>query len=516
MSEPFLQKNPTHLDHVMTLLGVSARYLSAQSYITNSIISRWQKGTRALTARSGAVSALADALLSADTKGQLEELLSPYRASGESMKNALIHYLTTDGLAAMPARAALPEIVRSGEYVAQQRVLLGETGFRKAVLLMLDYVMILPPGRQIVACAHEGFELFLHNIPFALQFIQKMSAAIKRGTSFLLINRRGFGMENDAHFARFWLVAHLKGIIRSRYYDGDPPKEYFVGSIRGYWGGEAETDPTAEDNLVSVVYTDPRNTRKAEAHCEAFMQRSTPASQYRFLKSPEGDAENIQYWRPGPLPKWKGPDAKAPAGCFSAIMRVPSIGVMTKAEFESVLAKDGPPAMPDYLFRDDGSFVPGEHKIMLCREDVREGLSKERVQNEPLSALLHRRVFLSRGMLTDMLKRLLGAMEQYEQFYVALLPKSAFVKLELELVCWKNSASVGWLQDGAESVFANDPITSGSFHVAIDHAWDRLHKGWKRKTLVMRTLRKWLAGKELDIQEQDSAIVRNWDILPKE
>jgi hypothetical protein len=382
---------------------------------------------------------------------------------------------------------------------------------------MLDYVMTLPPGRQIVLCAHNGFELFLHNVPFALLFLQKLSAAIRRGTSLLLVNRRGFGMENDAHYARFWLVAHLKGIIHSRYYDGDPPEEYFVASIRGYWSGQAEADPAAEDNLVSVMYTDPRNIRKAEAHCDAFIQRSKPASQYGFLQNPQGDGENAQGWQAGPLPTWDVPDAKEPNGCFSAICRVPSIGVMTKAEFESVLvAKDGSLAMPDYLFRDEGGFAQGEYKIILCREDVREGLLKERARCEPLSALLHRRAFLSRRTLAAMLRRLLEAMEQYEGFEVALLPRSAFAKLELELVCWQNSASVGWLQDGSESVFANDPITSGSFHVAIGHAWGRLRKGWKRKALVMRTLRKWLAGKELDVQEQDSAIVRNWDVLPRE
>ncbi|MDR1588761.1 MAG: hypothetical protein LBS51_01045 [Oscillospiraceae bacterium] len=41
MSENFFQKNPTRLDRVMAFLGVSARQLSAQSYITNFIISRW-------------------------------------------------------------------------------------------------------------------------------------------------------------------------------------------------------------------------------------------------------------------------------------------------------------------------------------------------------------------------------------------------------------------------------------------------------------------------------------------
>ena len=516
--EKFNIKNSglTRLDQVMTLLGVSARRLSKKSGITNSIISRWQKGARELTTRSTAVRSLADALLSLDTEGRLVELLAPYRTAGESIIEALIHYLTTDDLPTLPARAEPPQMMYSGEYVTQQQVLLGGRGFRKTALLMLEYVTSLPPGRQLVACAHNGFDLFFHNVPFALQFLSKISGVIKRDTSFLLISRRGYGMESNAHFARFWLVAHLKGIMRSRYYDGDPPEEYFVASIRGYWSGETRIDPTAEDDLVSTMYTDPRNIRRMEDHCDIFIQRSVPASQYGFLKNPKGDTENAQFWWPGGLPKWNEPDAADPDGSFSAIFSVPSIGVMTKPEFEATLGKDASPAIPDYLFRAEEGFAQGEHKIILCRDDIREGLKKERVLNVPLSALLHRRTFLNQGTLKAMLTRLLKEMEKNEQFKVALLPRSAFAKLELELVCWQNSASVGWLQDGTESVFANDPITSGSFHVAIGHAWDRLHMGWKRRKLVMRTLRKWLAGKELDVQEPDSAIVRNWDVLPRE
>jgi hypothetical protein len=317
-----------------------------------------------------------------------------------------------------------------------------------------------------------------------------MRSVVKRKATFLLVCRRGFGMENDAHFARFWLVAHLKGIIRSRYYEVDPPEEYFVASIRGYWSGVAETDPTADDQLISVMNTDPRNIRRAEAHCDAFIQRSVPASQYGFLKNPKGDSHNAQGCRPGPLPTWNTPDAMEVDGSFSAIFRVPSIGVMTKEEFAAALGKDAPPTMPDYLFREDASFAPGAHKIILCRDDVREGLRKERSLNTPLSALLHRKAYMRRETLADQLRRLLKAMEQNERFEVALLPASAFSKLELEIV--------------------------GSFHVAIGHAWDRLHMGWKRRKNVMAILRKWLAGKELDKRDVDSAIVRNWDVLPRE
>jgi len=498
----------------MTATGISARQLAKASGLTNSIISRWQKGARPLTTRSGSVHVLADALLALDHENQLSELLAPYRTSGESAKDALIRYLTTDDLPAMPPRAAPLPIQNSGDYITEQQVLLGARGFRRGVLLMLEYVMDLPPGRQIVVCAHNGFGLFLHNVPFALLFLKRLGKAIERGTSFTLISRRGYGMENDAHFARLWLVAHLKGIMRSRYYGGEPPAEYFVGLIPGYWSGEAERDPTAEDDLVSIMSTDPRHIRRATAHCDAFMNRSIAASQYEFLTQPTGSQADAQNWQAGPLPRWNEPGAKAPQGSLSAICRVPSIGIMTKAEFAVVLGKDQLPVMPDFLFRDQGDFELGKHQIVLCRDDVQDGLVRQRVQNEPLSALLHRRAFISRDSLAAMLERLLAAMKTNDQFEVALLPRSAFTKLELELVCWQNSASVGWLQDGRQSVFANDPITSGSFHAAIGHTWARLHKGWKRQPLVMRTLRKWLAGKDLGPPEPDSVIVQNWDPLP--
>ena len=512
--------NPPKLDVVMKLVGISAKRLAKHCHVDHSLISYWQRGARPMTERSRVLDFVISSILALDINGRLGELLAPYMTAGENIDEALKRYLLTDDLPALPARAAPPILQESGSYITQQHVLLGEKGYRKAVLLMLDYVMTLPPGRQILVCAHNGFDLYLNNVPFTLQFLQKMLSVVKRGTTFLLINRRGFGMENDAHFARFWLVAHLKGIVRSRYYDGAPPEEYYVASIPGYWSGEAEVDPTAEDGLITIMYTDPRNIRRAKEHCEAYIQKSIPASQYGFLNEPlgqnpsvGGDADNARGWKPGPLPRWNVPGAIEPDGGFSAICRVPSIGIMTRAEFGAVLGKDDPPPIPEFLFSEDGYFANSAHYIILCRDDIKAGLRKERARNEPLSALLHRRAFLTRGLLAASLKRLVEAMEQNENFEVALLPQSAFAKLELEMVCWRNSASVGWLQDGSESVYANDPITSGSFHAAITHTWNKLHKGWKRKSSVLRNLRKWLAGKELDQQEPDSVFVQNWDAL---
>jgi len=167
--------------------------------------------------------------------------------------------------------------------------------------------------------------------------------------------------------------------------------------------------------------------------------------------------------------------------------------------------------MPEYLLH-SGTFAQNAHQIILCREDVREGLLKTRRQNEPLSALLHRRAFIPRQMLAAQLERLLAAMGQNEQFEVALVPRSAFAKLSVELICWSGGASLGWLQDGSGSVFSNDCEASASFYAAVGHVWAALLKGWKRKVTVAHTLRCWLAGRDLDVRETDSAMVRNWEV----
>lgn len=505
----------SRLDVVMTVLDVSANRLSPACGISNSMISRWQRGESPFTPHKDKLEALAAALLTYEKNEILDPILAPYRTDGETKLASLCAYLTSEEVPALPARAEPPEIQFSGSYLAQQQVFLGIDGFRKGALMMLDYVQNLPPGQQITICAHDFYELMFHDVQFALDFIHKLTEAVKRGTTLLMISRRGYGIENDAYYARYWIVAHLMGILRNLYYDVEPPKELYVASIRGYWSMEVIPDLTAKDELVMTMYTDPRNIRRAEAHCEAYAKISKPASQYGFFKHPTVRTFNAPSWEPGPLPKWDE-KAKRPDGSFSAICRVPSIGFMTKKEFSRLQGNEKPPLLPDYLFGESSNLPEGSYRIILCRDDMQEGLMKERRQNEPLTALLHRRAFVTRQMLTAQIVRLLDLMGQNENFEVALIPKSAFDKLELELVCWKNSVSVGWLQDASESIFVNDPVSTGSFHTAVNHVWDRLHKSWKRRPMVMRTLRKWLNGKELDVNWPESATVRNWDDLPKE
>lgn len=504
------------LDRVMKLLNVSAVQLSGLCGVSNSLISRWQKGTRPLTPRSESLRPLVSALLSLDTDNVLDDALAPWLTNGESKEEALRLYLTEAEEIAMPARAEPPKPQQTGSYLIEQQALLGKRGFHDAALLMLDYVTKLPPGQKVIVCAHGGFDLWHGDIPFAIQFLLKMRKAVKRQPTCILITREAPGRDGSPWFSLFWLTIHLKGIARSRYYEGDAPSEHFVGIISGYWSGKMEPDSSAEDGIMSLLTTDPRLVAKDEAHCKAFLERSAPASQYGFLETPGGTAENPIRWESGALPRPKTQEALDVYGSFSAICRTPSFGIMTKEEFAELVGSDVSPTIPDYLFNEGGGFTSGAHRIILCREDIKEGLLDEYRPNPTLSKLLKKDVRVPRTMLAAQLKRLLSAMKKNKDFEVALIPRSAFKKLEMELIYWPDSAALGWLQDNTESMFDVDPVTICSFASAVDHTWSKLHKGWKRYRNVSATLRDWTRGIGLDEHEEDSAIVKHWDIFPRE
>lgn len=508
-------KTTNHLIILSETLGVNAKTLSATSGVDYTLISKWQTGSRNLTRRSKQLIHMANAFLELDTENKINDIISPYMQQGESKLEAVMEYLVTDDIEGLIPHTKPPTVQLSGEYVAEYRVFLGEKGFQKATLAMVDYLLSLPPGQELIVLCYGRYDLALKNLPFMVLFISKLKRVLSRGTRFQLINRKGYSVVDTAAFTGMWLQAHLKGYIRSWYYEGELPKELrFVASIPGYLSGRVEEDPEVEDKLFTAIYTSPRDIRQDQALCAEYMETSRPASQYKFLSNPAGDEENKKLWKSGPLPKWGGDERGQPTGNFNAVCRVPGFGIMTTSEFAQILGEDIAPELPQYLFPKNTEFEKGPYRIILCKEDVRDGLKKERRMHEVLSSLLQRRVFVPRDMLKNQIRRLLEAMKR-DDVEVALIPKTAFDKLQTELITFENSVSIAWLQDMSESVFADDEATSGSFYGSIDYTWDKLMSGWKKKKTILIQLRKWLAGKDLSTKEDYSVVVKNWDVMPE-
>lgn len=498
-----------NLSLIMEMLSITPTSLSQASHVDRTLITRWRNGERSLSRRSTQLKAVANAIIEMDSDRLLTEYLAPWRQSGESNEEALINHLVGESISSLRLNA--PQT--AGEYTKQAQVYFGHKGFHKAALLMLDYVQQLPMQREVRVLCQGRYDWLVGNIPFVLQFIAKLRHSVKREAHLLVVNRKGYSIAETAAFAGPWLLAHLNGHIRSLYYEGELPRDIrFLASIPGFWSGRAEEMDGVEDGLYIQTHTDAYDIRHDEQMFDQYLAISHSASQYGFLRHPHGEGENLQLWREGPLPAWTNGDA--PDGSFFAMCRVPGFGLMTHTEVDTVRGRDSLPPLPDYLFSDTGMFDNGSYRLILCREDMQDGFVRQRFMHGPLSTLLGRRAFITKEMHIAQTRRLLSAMKAHSDFQVALVPRVAFDKLKMELVCWQSSVSVGWLQNMENSVFADDRATSGSFYGYLGFVWGKLLAGWKRQDKVARLLRKWLDGKELNKEGVDSANVRNWDVEP--
>ena len=501
-----MEEEKTRLDTAMKAIQISAVALAGEAGISASLISRCQKGLRPLTAKSSAAQQLAAALARLDTGGALDDLLAPWCVGDTDKRDALLLFLAGQPMPGLPAQAAATPVPRSGEYSGTFRVLLGNRGFRKAALVILVYMLELPPGQSLTVCAYAGYGLWHGSLPFAAQFLYKLAAVAKRGARLTLVSRDAEGLSGSPELSVYWLVVQLKGILRSYTYNGPAPGEYFAAVIPGHLGGTAEADDTAEDGLITTLYTDPRGIRRHEELCAEYVRQSAPAGQFGFFRHPTGNSEHGQVWQAGTL---------LGSGGFSHICQVPGFGITTQKEWRELCGKEPPPPLPEWLFSADGVFENAPHRLALCREEVQAGLAQNRRLHGPISDILGRKVYLPRKMLAAQLGRILDAMGQNPQFEVALVPRSVFQKLELELVHWPGGAAVGWLQNGSESLIATDAPTCTAYANAAGQIWGKLQKGWKRPKTVKATLRRWLAGEGLDEASTDSKMVENWELLPK-
>lgn len=501
------------LNYVMEMLGVRANALARMSGADHSLITKWRRGERRLTFTSKNLLEISEALLEIDKEGELMALIEPYKQPGEAPADTLRQYLIGHDLPALPPRTAPAERVTSGEYTVQHRVYLGQKGLRSATIAMLDYIMALPPGREIVAVCHGNYNWVVKNMSYVAMLIDRLRNAFSRGATLTVINRKGYALTDVAAFAVPWLAAHMQGFIRSRYYEGELPEgERIVASIRDYWSLRAHEDKEVEDGLFAAMFTDPLDIRQDVRTCDEYYGKSKSLSQYNFFTAPEGTGEDVKLWsHPDKLPLWEG--GINPDGSFNTVQRTPCLGILSLEELRGITGA-GELAFPSYLFSSGGELSPGPHKLILCLEDVRKSLTQS-TPSGVLGDLMQKPVSIPKDLSATLMKRVLALMEERSDFEVALVPRVAFKKMQLEMICWQDSATVGWLQDHSQSVYTNDEVVSGSLYGSVDYLWDRLLAGWKRQDRLRRQIRKWLSGKELDVKLEDSAIVRGWDIYPK-
>lgn len=481
------------LDYLMGELDIRASQLAEVTGVDHSLITKWRRGERRLSQRSKKLLTLSCGIIQLDTEKQLEALIAPFRRSNFRLSEDVAAYLTGHDLPTLTARMEPPKRQTSGEYTVQHRVFLGKKGLCSATIAMLDYVLTLPPGREIVAVCHDNVNWITGDMGFVQMLIGRLHRVFERGTTLTVISRKGFASSDVAMFAGPWLAAHLRGYIRSTYYEGETPDgDCLIASIRDYWSLCVCEDDEVEDGLYITMHSDPVHIRQDVRCCDRYRQRAHSLTQYDVLQN---DTSEVH------------PPA---AQGIIAIQRTPSIALISRSEFRNV-SRGARKDLPEFLFTPERELPSLPMRVILCREDVREALGKSRYAQDLFSETLGRKAYVSRNILRSQLQRLLDALRSRDDVEVALVPRLAFERISLEMVVYKESALIAWLSESVPSVYSEDEVMCGSLYGYGEFIWNTLLAGWKRKESVARLLRHWLRGEGLDEEEVVSAQIRGWD-----
>lgn len=485
------------LDYLMGLLEIRASQLAEVSGVDHSLITKWRRGERQLSQRSKQLLPLARGLLQLDAQDRLTDILAPYRRENFRVSEDLAAYLIGRDMPTLAARLEPPTRPLSGEYIVQHRVYLGKKGMRSATIAMLDYVLRLPPGREIVAVCHGNFNWIIGDLGYVFMLIDRLRKAFERGTTLTVVNRKGFAISDVAMFAGPWMIAHLRGYIRSLYYEGEmPPGDCLVASIRDYWSLRMREDDEVEDGLYITMYSDPVDIRQDVRLCDQYRARAQSLTKYDVLQNPAGHI----------VPK--------PAQGIITIQRTPSISLTSRQEFLQ-LTHGERDDFPEFFFAQERDLPHVPMRIIFCREDLREALGKTRFIQDMFAETVKRRVFVRREMLVGQLQRIIAALRDRDDVEVALVPRLAFERIGLEMAAYKDSAMLVWLSDSMQTVYSEDEVMSGSIYGYGEFIWGTLLAGWKRKSSVLRLLLRWLREEGLDEEEAISAQVRGWDPLKR-
>lgn len=493
------------LDYFMSTMHIPASAIAEATGINHSLITKWRRGERKLHMRSKGIHDLAGYIASKDFDGTVRETLARHGFTDETgtLEHNLALYLC--GSAQVRTQRASEESLMSGEFTITHRVYLGESGLRSAMLNILDYMNTLPPNQEIIAVCDDNYDWIVGDKAFVMILIMRLRQAFVRGVTITVINRKRFDLDKIVLFSGPWLVAHMRGYIRSLYYEDKrgPSGVKVLASTKGYWGLTMREDEEVEDHRYVVTCTDRFSVQEVNRACETYRDRAYALFQYSFLTMPSEMDEGMA-------------SERLTDSALYMIQRTPSFGIMTCEEFLGAGASAQALERLRFLFLTPEQ-LPGDKpiRLILCKEDVADLLKKEHKPNAALICSVGNRASFIREEIIAQLERIHGWMEDYPNFEVALIPRIAFDRIGMEMHSFENGPTVAWLSDASQSTCTKDPLLSGALFGFAGEVWDHLLKGWKARNSVMQQLGRLLRGKGLNRERTDTRAIRSWDVLPR-
>ena|GEM_PF-2149306 len=486
----------TNFDYLLALFSLSPKYFLAAGF-DHTRVSRWRSGKLRLMPGRRQVKIIAGLFCEADAQREvplLDKLLhiwypaEPMEAEGDK-QNLLERFLTEKKQGAPEYRkvreARLGYLLHydSDACDAPQ----GMEAVRIRMLDFLDLIDKLAEPLKIYFVFTEGQFAYLNDTVFRDQLMTKLLKLFRAGCHLMIAARIDRAVSDAWYFRRIRerIGAHLQGHIFTYLYHDFRVQgaTKILGLVPGKLAMRVtRNDPWDYDRSYVQIDHDPETISDAGRQIHAYFNHARLYAHYNVFAEPEGWLDGLRVPRD--------------QACY-LFMRLPHLGVATIDAFAESFNLSGEELVylqrefmpftltPSYFDRD----VPVRH--IFCETAIDHALHKTRHQSYVLSAILKRRVMMSRSQLLRQLTRIGSLSAQNKNYEVCFLDDIRFGQLSMQAGLWGNEATVCW-HEGRPAVAGKDSYILAGMQGVCAESWDEIPAALRSRQAAAGRIRHWL------------------------
>ena len=497
----------TNLSLLMALFQLPGSEMGRMIGVDKTLISRWGSGSRRLMPKRRWATLIADTFLSLDAEHEVQMLPAlmsdAYRIGllqGEELRAQLLSWLCQKGQPQPPeierrrtlfaafasfrdkAQAGMPtswnEVVTAEDDTAIAGKTLGLPQARATLLALADYMGTLTEPVHSTFVCPEGIGMVTRDTKYGLQLLGKMVPLLQRGSTLDVVLRTEFSLSDVSAMAGPWLVAHLKGYVRSWYYDDFDTVENDRILVSG---GKHFAVRISGEKYESVVYTDEANVSELGEICAQYLGKSKMRFHYELFQKPENylkkaiPPENERVFVFQRLPHFLIGGKGLPERLF---MEEKMAGRMLD-QFEPLF--QSPEALPDST----------KLYHVMSMEAIEDALDQPRHLSASLSDMAGSRIYMLTQTLVDQLSLMQKQMEENPNYHVALVRDEVLADIGMEIGSWGTKFAIGWIP-GGRSTATTDATNSAALHGYCQMVWDEIPATQKGNAAAKRQFAKLL------------------------
>jgi hypothetical protein len=495
----------TNLALVMDIFDISSSRLAEDIGADRSLVSRWKNGNRKIMPNRHWADKLTFVFLEYDKRLKtrpLTNILEEYynicgmtvsslaghfknwlcaprqNSAGENARRMSIYLNFVDRWVSHPQAAsreagpflyghASPSTSASGYYECLN-----------AIYGFFNHISSFGSPLEITLVCPSGIDLITRESSFSIKMLRMLSGMFDAGFRLKAILRTDFRISDVALYSGKWMVSHLKGYIKSLYYDEfrkvDADKIIIMAE-------DAAAIRIFGDDYNYEFYSGAGEVCKVRRICDHYTTKSRPRFRYDFFRSPGNYLQGLpnghgaHSWLFQHLPHFPIGGGKI----YEKLGLSQSEAEYIRKQFPIVRACPEQHG-PDFQIRH-----------ALCMDSIEEALDKPKHLCFELSDMLGRRVYMDTQFLVDQLCAIKRLKKQFRNYSVCFLDASVFGKIAMEIAVHGKNAAICWLR-GQMSTATHDYITVSALNGFCADVWGKIPAASRSEAAAKRCLAKLL------------------------